>query len=302
MQQDRLVAIAHFNSGTLVKQLAMNSEPPATSRGSILIVDDVPNNLVLLSRLLTQKGYSVRAVKSGKLALEAVEIAAPELILMDICMPEMDGYAVCQKLKNSDHTRDIPIIFISALDEVLDKIKAFAAGGVDYITKPFQLAEVLARVETHLTLQRLRQELQLQNARLHHEIAERQKAEDKYRSIFENCLEGIFQITPDGGYLSANPALAKIYGYRSPEDLMDSVTDIRNLYVRPGRREELNAYLRRYGEVEDFESQAYRRDNQIIWISENVRAVRDADGGVLYYEGTVQDITERRQTEAELRV
>jgi adenylate cyclase len=189
----------------------MNSDPPEASRaeasraeisrGSILLVDDVPNNLVLLSRLLTQKGYTVRAVRSGKLALESIEAAPPELILLDICMPDMDGYTVCQKLKNSDHTRDIPIIFISALDEVLDKIKAFAVGGVDYITKPFQLAEVLARVETHLTLQRLRQELQIQNARLHHEIAERQKAEDKYRSIFENCLEGIFQTTPDGKYL-----------------------------------------------------------------------------------------------------
>ncbi|MBI4784266.1 MAG: response regulator [Oscillatoriophycideae cyanobacterium NC_groundwater_1537_Pr4_S-0.65um_50_18] len=280
----------------------MSSDPPETSRGNILIVDDAPNNLVLLSRLLTQKGYTVRAVKSGKLALEAIAILPPELILMDICMPEMDGYAVCKELKESDQARDIPIIFISALDEVLDKIRAFAVGGVDYITKPFQLAEVMARVETHLTLRRLRQELQLQNARLQHEIAERQKAEDKYRSIFENCLEGLFQISPEGRYLSANPTLAKIYGYASPEDLIASVTNIRSLYVRSGRREELNAYLRRYAKVEDFESQVYCKDGSIIWISENVRAVRGVVGDVLYYEGTVQNITERRNTETELRL
>ncbi|MBW4659206.1 MAG: response regulator [Drouetiella hepatica Uher 2000/2452] len=280
----------------------MNSDPPEASRGSILIVDDAPNNLVLLSRLLTQKGYAVRAVKTGKLALEAIATLPPELILMDICMPEMDGYTICQKLKSSEQTRDIPIIFISALDEVLDKIRAFAVGGVDYITKPFQLAEVLARVETHLTLQRLRQELQLQNERLHHEITERQKAEDKYRSIFENCLEGLFQVTSSGRYISANPTLAKIYGYASAEELMISVTNICSLYVRPGRREELNAYLRRYAKVEDFESQVYRKDGGIIWISENVRAVRGESGEVLYYEGTVQDTTERRLTEAELRL
>ncbi len=280
----------------------MHSDPPAARRGNILIIDDAPNNLVLLSRLLTQKGYAVRAVKSGKLALEAIATLPPELILMDICMPEMDGYTICQKLKSSDQTRDIPIIFISALDEVLDKIRAFAVGGVDYITKPFQLAEVLARVETHLTLQRLRQELQLQNARLHDEIAKRQKAEDKYRSIFENCLEGLFQASPDGRYLSANPTLARIYGYASAEELMASVTNICSLYVRPGRREELNAYLRRYAKVEDFESQVYRKEGSIIWISENVRAVRGNVGEVLYYEGTVQDTTERRRTEAELRL
>jgi adenylate cyclase len=279
----------------------MTNDRPDVSRGSILIVDDAPNNLVLLTRLLTQKGYSVKAVKSGKLALQEVEIAPPELILLDICMPEMDGYTVCQKLKSNDQTRDIPIIFISALDEILDKIRAFTAGGVDYITKPFQLAEVLARVETHLTLQRLRQELQLQNARLQHEIDERQRTEEKYRSIFENCLEGIFQITPEGNYLSANPALARICGYASPEELMNSVNNSHSFYVRPGRRDELTAYLRRYAEVEDFESQVYRKDGSIIWISENVRAVKDANDTVLYYEGTVQDTTERRRTEAELR-
>lgn len=269
--------------------------------GNILIVDDVPNNLVLLSRLLERKGYRVRTAQSGELALEAIASSLPELILLDICMPDMDGYALCQKLKSSDETCDIPIIFVSALGEVFDKIKAFTAGGVDYITKPFHLAEVLARVETHLTLKRLQQELQLKNARLQHEITERQKAEDKYRSIFENCLEGIFQTTPDGQYLSANPALARIYGYSSPEAMIATVTNIRNLYARPGRREELNAYLRRYAEVESFESQVYRQDGSLIWISENVRVVKDEVNSILYYEGTVQDITERRETQAQLR-
>lgn len=279
----------------------MDSPEPAGCSSKILIVDDAPANLVLLSRLLTHKGYTVQTATNGAVALTAAEAWQPDLILLDIRMPEMDGYAICRKLKTNEQTQEIPVIFLSALDEVVDKLKAFAAGGVDYITKPFQLAEVLARIETHLTIRKLRQELQIQNLRLQHEIAERQRAEEKYRSIFENCLEGIFQLSPEGRYLNANPALARIYGYDSIEELIATVDTRHNFYVRAGRREELGVYLRLYGEVSGFESQIYCKDGSKIWISENVRAVKSADGSLLYYEGTVQDITERKQTEAEIR-
>ncbi|NJO80034.1 MAG: response regulator [Cyanobacteria bacterium RM1_2_2] len=279
----------------------MDCSPPSECLGKILIIDDAPTSLVLLSRLLTQKGYDVRAVTSGASALETVVSLQPDLILLDICLPEMDGYIICRKLKANEPTQDIPVIFISALNEVMDKLKAFAAGGVDYITKPFQLAEVLVRIETHLTIKRLRQELQSQNARLQHEITERQRTEEKYRSIFENCLEGMFQLSLEGQYLSANPALARIYGYDSAEELMRSVDTRHNLYVRRGRRAELEVYLHLYGEVSDFESQIYRKDGSKIWISETVRAVKSPDNTLLYYEGIVQDITERKHTEAELR-
>lgn len=279
----------------------MDSSEPTECRSKVLIVDDVPSNLALLDRLLTHKGYAVETASSGAVALSIVESLLPDIILLDICMPEMDGFSVCRKLKTNELTQDIPVIFLSALDEVVDKIKAFAAGGVDYVTKPFQLAEVLARIETHLTIRRLRQELQVQNARLQHEITERQRAEEKYRSIFENCLEGIFQLNENGHYVSANPALARICGYDSPEELMAAVDTRHNFYVRAGRREELNVYLRLYGEVSGFESQIYCKNGDTIWISENVRAVKATDGSLLYYEGTVQDITERKQAEAELR-
>lgn len=279
----------------------MDTIEPAESSGKILIVDDAPANLVLLSRLLTNKGYTVQAVNSGAAALSIAQTGLPDLILLDICMPEMDGYTVCRRLKADEQTRAIPVIFLSALDEVVDKLKAFAAGGVDYITKPFQLAEVLVRIENHLTIRRLRQELEIQNARLQHEMLERQRTEEKYRSIFENCLEGIFQLSLDGRYLSANPALARIYGYDSAEELMATVDARHNLYVRTGRREELDVYLRLYGEVSEFESQIYCKDGSKIWISETVRAVKAPDGALLYYEGTVQNITERKQVEAELR-
>jgi sigma-B regulation protein RsbU (phosphoserine phosphatase) len=136
----------------------------------ILIVDDTPNNLRLLSQMLAEQGHRVRAVTSGARALEAVRTASPDLILLDIRMPQMDGFAVCEQLKTDAQTRDIPVIFISALDDVEDKVRALTIGGVDYITKPFQLEEVLVRVETHLALRKLQKQLQDANARFQHEL------------------------------------------------------------------------------------------------------------------------------------
>ena len=138
----------------------------------ILIVDDTPANLRLLSQMLTERGYKVRAVLSGPQALMAAQAAPPDLILLDIRMPEMDGYEVCQRLKTGEQTRDIPVLFISALSETEDKLKAFTVGGVDYITKPFQFEEVLARVETHLALRNLHRQLQAANAELARQIDE----------------------------------------------------------------------------------------------------------------------------------
>jgi two-component system sensor histidine kinase/response regulator len=125
----------------------------------ILIVDDTPANLQLLSGMLKEQGYKVRPVPSGKLALQVAQIEPPDLILLDILMPEMDGYEVCEKLKADDRLKEIPVIFISALSETIDKVKAFSIGGVDYVTKPFQFEEVHARVRTHLELSRQKREL-----------------------------------------------------------------------------------------------------------------------------------------------
>ena len=125
----------------------------AQEKNNILIVDDTPENLTVLLQMLTEQGYRVRPALSGEIALKAVQADPPDLILLDILMPEMDGYEVCSVLKSNEHTDQIPIIFISALSDVEDVVKAFKAGGVDYITKPFQIDEVLARVRTHLGLQ-----------------------------------------------------------------------------------------------------------------------------------------------------
>jgi PleD family two-component response regulator len=138
---------------------------------NILAVDDTRPNLRLLVEILAEGGYKVRPAANGQMALEAAKVEPPDLILLDIMMPEMNGFEVCRQLKADERTRDIPIIFISALDETLDKVKAFAIGGVDYITKPFQAEEVLARVKTHLTIRNLQKSLQEQNRQLQEALA-----------------------------------------------------------------------------------------------------------------------------------
>ncbi|MBN1218564.1 MAG: response regulator [Anaerolineae bacterium] len=139
---------------------------PKFPRADILVVDDTVANLRLLVDLLTNNGYKVRPATNGTIALSAARAEPPDLILLDIMMPKMDGYAVCEQLKVDERTQDIPVIFISAVSEVLDKVKAFSVGGVDYVTKPFQFEEVLARVETHLTIRQLQKTLQEKNEQL----------------------------------------------------------------------------------------------------------------------------------------
>lgn len=155
----------------------MNTNQVEANKVDILVVDDTPINLRLLSNLLSERGYEVRKAISGKLALLAASSHPPDLILLDIMMPDMDGYEVCQHLKASPITCDIPVIFLSALDDVADKMKAFDCGGSDYITKPFQVKEVIARVQNQLTILQQKKQLQLQNILLQKEITERQEAE-----------------------------------------------------------------------------------------------------------------------------
>ncbi|MGK7954036.1 MAG: response regulator [Crocosphaera sp.] len=141
---------------------------------NILVVDDTPDNLRLLSAMLSEQGYKVRKALNGKTALNTIYQVPPDLILLDINMPSINGYEVCKKLKTDVKTKDIPVIFISALDDVLDKVKAFEVGGVDYISKPFQAEEVIARIENQLTIQRQKKQLQ-------QEIKEREKTEQTLR-------------------------------------------------------------------------------------------------------------------------
>ncbi|HEY9673042.1 MAG TPA: response regulator, partial [Waterburya sp.] len=142
----------------------MNHPTTLDLKPDVLVVDDTRENLILLATMLSESGYKVRKAINGTLALGAVEVAKPDLILLDINMPDVNGYEVCRRLKSDPQTADIPIIFISALDEVLDKVKAFDIGGIDYITKPFEIQEVLVRVSTHLTISLQQKKLTEQNA------------------------------------------------------------------------------------------------------------------------------------------
>jgi CheY-like chemotaxis protein len=159
---------------------------PSTA-GDVFIVDDTPANLDLLDSILYERGYRVRVANSGRRALAAIRSTPPEIIMLDIQMPEMDGYEVCRQLKADPATSAIPVIFISALDDVFDKVRAFRAGGVDYVTKPFQAEEVLARVESQLQLFRLRRELERRNeelARKNEElVAEKQRTEIAFTAM-----------------------------------------------------------------------------------------------------------------------
>ena len=145
--------------------------PDTNLTSNILIVDDTLANLKLLSGLLQTHGYKVRPVPSGEIALQVAKKDPPSLILLDINMPGMNGYEVCEQLKSDEKLKEIPVIFISALNDTVDKVKGFGLGAVDYITKPFQFEEVEARVRTHLELARLRKELEYQNANLEEIVA-----------------------------------------------------------------------------------------------------------------------------------
>ncbi|MCC3407507.1 MAG: response regulator [Microcoleus sp. PH2017_10_PVI_O_A] len=163
------------------------------SQGQIFIIDDTPANLHLLVNLLKEKGYLTRAFPSGKLALAVIEKSSPSLILLDIQMPQMNGYEVCQHLKANESTADIPVIFISALDEMMDKVKAFSVGGVDYITKPFQAEEVLARISTHLELSRLQKLLKQENSLQAQQLAEQNRQLQSMNQALEQANQELKQ-------------------------------------------------------------------------------------------------------------
>lgn len=165
----------------------------------ILVIDDTLHNLHLLTTMLTRRGYRSHGVNDSLMALSEIQSEKPDLVLLDINMPNINGFEVCQQIKAGETTQDIPVIFISARDEVIDKVQAFKVGGVDYITKPFQIAEVVARIENQLTLRRLQRQLQEQNEKLKQEINSRiiaetllQEANDKLGRLVN--LDGLTQL------------------------------------------------------------------------------------------------------------
>jgi PAS domain S-box-containing protein len=188
------------------------TEPIETGKqATILLVDDSPVNLELVVESLEVTGYEVLVALDGEEALRRAELALPDLILLDVMMPGLDGFEVCRRLKAQTGTADIPVIFMTSLGSVPDKLKGFDAGAVDYLTKPLQLGEVRARIGTHLKLRALQRRLEEKNARLEREIAERQRLEDElrareetFRALADNSPDPIFRYDREGRRIYVN--------------------------------------------------------------------------------------------------
>lgn len=188
-----------------------------TNTPNILIVDDVPANLIVLGAILKREGYKVRPVPNGQLALLAAHKEQPDLILLDIMMPEMDGFEVCRRLKENPELADIPVIFISALNDTTDIVKALTSGGVDYINKPFNAEEVVARVKTHLQLHRQSIVLRQQSKELQELIA----TKDKFFSIISHDLRG-----PMGGFMALTELMADESAGLSSEEQKEFIVEL----------------------------------------------------------------------------
>jgi len=232
-------------------------------------------------------GAELRSAPDLQVGLSALTEDHFDVVVVDVSVPDGAGLANVSLIKAE--APKLPIIVAGDLDDERVALEAVQAGAQDYLVKSQVTAGWLER-SIRYAIERHRMDMALLNA------------EEKYHSVFDHLVEGIFQTTPEGRYLIANAALARIYGYANPEELMQGLTDIgTRLYVNEGRRSEFIRLMQEQDIITAFESQIYRKDGSVIWISENCRAVRDKKDRLLYYEGTVEDITQRQQTEEKLR-
>ncbi|NEO26952.1 MAG: PAS domain-containing protein, partial [Kamptonema sp. SIO4C4] len=296
----------------------------------ILVADDTLDSLKLLSNALSERGYDVRSVTNGTLALASARAAPPDLILLDIKMPDLSGYEVCEQLKQEALTQEIPVIFISALHEPFDKVKAFGVGGVDYITKPFQLEEVLVRIQSQLEryfslrqVQTLNNELEQRveertaqlteiNRTLQQEIADRQRIEEslreserKFRQISEHIQEVFWLVRYDAELQGfsvteyVSPAFADIWGkpceflYENPRGWTET--------IYPEDRQRVDKAFREQVSLGSFDEEyrIMRPDGSVRWIRDRGFPITDDQGQVYRVAGIAEDITERKQAELE---
>ncbi|EIC23554.1 putative bifunctional diguanylate cyclase/phosphodiesterase [Thiorhodovibrio frisius] len=263
----------------------MDENKPA----SILVVDDIAENLGILKTILSAKRYEVRPLSSGELAVRAALSEVPDLILLDIMMPGMNGYEVCARLKADPLTRDVPVIFISALHDAEDKVRAFAAGGVDYVSKPFQVDEVLARVATHLHLHALQQALRTQNQQL-----------QEAATLFEVSGEGIVLTDADGVIRRVNSAFTNITGFTADEVIGQTPRLFKSGHHAPEFYQTLWRELLSNGYWEG-EIWNRHKNRSIVPQWETITAIRDHDGKVTGYVSQWSNITRRQLTEKEIR-
>jgi PAS domain S-box-containing protein len=267
-------------------------------QGNIAIVEPDRHGAKRIADALTEKGYEVTVSSTADQILSQIRLNLPDLILMAVKLADMSGFRLCQKLKALPDLVNIPVILLGEIDCIQEKVQAFEAGAIDYLAKPVPLEELSLRITVRRQLQDLQTRLAEQNQALQLEVKECASVQDRYRNIFENAVMGMFQSTVAGRYLRVNQSLALLYGYGSPQALVQDVNAIdRQIYVDGDRRSEFIAYMNRFNHVTSFEAQVRRRDGSVIWVSESVRSVLDESGEFLFYEGSVQDITDRKRME-----
>lgn len=280
----------------------MNLNSEIEKKGNILIVDDLLENLQLLSDALLKLGYTVRSVTSGRMALKTVKVKRPDVILLDVKMPEMDGYQVCRTLKADADFSQIPVIFISALDDVFDKVTAFQVGAIDYITKPFQIEEVVARLENQLTIQRQQQLLEKEN------IKRREAEEVLYQSrallasVLNSSLDGIAAMQAvrnaetgeieDFRCLVVNPVIARAFK-RCREEMIGKL--VLKKFLSNIDLELFNRFINIVETGECLEQDFYYESGKSCWF--HFVAVKLGDG----FSVTIRDITARKQIELALQ-
>lgn len=252
---------------------------------TVLIVEDDPALRDLLSVTLHKVGYQVLAAATGQEGLQLVRQHLPELVLLDVVIGDPNGLGVCRQIKADPALHGVFILLMSGLaTDVKSEVGGRECGADDYLLKPFEIPLLLARLRTMERLQKAETALR--------------ESEANYRSLFDNLVAGVARVTPAGRILMANPALARMLGYDSPEELIATVVDVgRQLYVEPQRRPRVIAQLEQEGFLKGFEIQVQRKNGEVIWLVTHARVRRDVRGRVLYYESVLDDITERKRTE-----
>ena len=268
-------------------------------QGVILIVDDNPTNLEMLFDFLADAGFTVLVAEDGESAIARAEYAPPDLILLDILMPEMDGFETCRRLKANARTKDIPIIFMTALTETVDKVKGLSLGAVDYVTKPLQHEEVLARIQLHLQLRNLTKTLQDQNQRLEREISERQQAEQKIHeqaALLDIATDAIIVNNWDNQISFWNQGAEHLYGWQAAEAIGKNINQLLYQAQILPQLQNIRKSLAEHGCWQG-ELQQFTKQNQKIIVASRWTLMRDRDGQPKSILTVNTDITEKKQLE-----
>jgi PAS domain S-box-containing protein len=265
----------------------------------VLIVDDNPNNLKVLLEALEKVNYKVLVAESGASALKRIEYLNPDIILLDVMMPDLDGFETCRRLKAQENSRDIPVIFMTALSDIADKIKGFEEGAVDYVVKPLQIQEVLLRLKVHLTIYHLQKQRFQQNKELKQEIIKRKHAEEQLRQ-FARAVEqsgNAIMITNTEGYIQfVNPAFSVKTGYSSEEvigqkpNILNSGQQDTNFYKKIW-------YALQHDYVWKGEILNKCKNGELYWTLETISPIKNEEGDTTHYLAIQEDITERKRLE-----